>query len=77
MLVRQRISQIPTHRRHDHVTWILSLERIGSSDRHGLLPYQILSSKLRNETPVESCVSSFYGFRVPTRRDLRAATAIP
>jgi hypothetical protein len=38
-LPQSRTQQAPTHRIPHHLNWILaSLERIGSSDRHGLLP---------------------------------------
>src|SRR5690348_14199961 len=44
MLVCQWISQVPPHCLHNHLAWVLaSLERIGYGNRHGFLPYQILT----------------------------------
>jgi hypothetical protein len=41
VLVGERISQVPTDAKHDHLARKLtSLERIGWGDRHGILRYQ-------------------------------------
>src|SRR6266404_8550114 len=51
VLVGERIPEIPAHAQNDHFSRVLApLELIVRVDRHGLLPYQVAGSEVRNGT---------------------------